>query len=260
LTMVVEAEEPRAGAVVDTILDQDPKSGRIVARGTVVKVTVSVAPASVAIPDLVGLTVERAATIVEAAGLVLEVASEEESEDRSPGVILNQEPVEGSVVDRGGRVRVRVSKGPPPSARLRLVRVGVTYVEEDDLAEITVLLRNDGDQVGIVTAVEIRITGYQFIIASGQIRSSATYDVELPITAPLPDMFAGGEPRVIEASVEQFVDPVGPTALDQFVIRLAPEPGGPAGIHDYVFDIAVIYDEGTRTNMSESLTARLGAR
>jgi serine/threonine-protein kinase len=65
----------------------------------------------VTVPDLTNNTLEGAKAISERLGLMPEVSEEVESE-MAPGLICAQNPLAGSVVRRGSKVAVSVSKGP----------------------------------------------------------------------------------------------------------------------------------------------------
>ncbi|MTV25171.1 Stk1 family PASTA domain-containing Ser/Thr kinase [Nitriliruptoraceae bacterium ZYF776] len=65
----------------------------------------------VAVPDLVGLTVEQAQDQLEQRGLVLGDVEEEADEDAEPGTILRTNPGEGEQVDEGSAVDIVISTG-----------------------------------------------------------------------------------------------------------------------------------------------------
>jgi len=74
----------------------------------------SAAGGTVAAPQLVGLTQDEAAARAAKAGLVVNVQLREV--DDPAGRVISQSPAAGSFLDDGGKVRLVVSRGPPPVA------------------------------------------------------------------------------------------------------------------------------------------------
>jgi len=112
LRVVVSArrQDPRAG--VGVILAQDPPPGREVARGAVVRLTVS--QGSGVVPDLHGLAVLQAARQLEAAGLRLGRVSYTYDDRTASGAVIYQFVGPGTRLAPNGAVDVLVSQGPPP--------------------------------------------------------------------------------------------------------------------------------------------------
>jgi eukaryotic-like serine/threonine-protein kinase len=71
------------------------------------------APETVAVPDLAGMTVAEAETALAEIGLILRVASYEDSETMPKGVVLSQDAPPGYQARTGATVAVAVSSGPP---------------------------------------------------------------------------------------------------------------------------------------------------
>ncbi len=63
------------------------------------------------IPEIVGLSVEQAETLLKESGLGVRVILEEYNPDKPSGVILSQNPEAGSIIKKGRNIRVTVSKG-----------------------------------------------------------------------------------------------------------------------------------------------------
>jgi eukaryotic-like serine/threonine-protein kinase len=98
----LEVEEGR-------VIEQNPKEGTSVSRGSTVTITVSSGPREVEVPDLVGLTYEEAVDALNEVNL--EPRRVEVFSQRQPGEVVNQDPKSGERVDEGTEVEVRVSKG-----------------------------------------------------------------------------------------------------------------------------------------------------
>lgn len=65
----------------------------------------------VKVPDLTGMTVDEATAVLEPLGLKIEVAREVASSSHPAGAIVRQDPKAGDRMDKGGIVKVQISKG-----------------------------------------------------------------------------------------------------------------------------------------------------
>lgn len=81
------------------------------------------APKHVAVPKVVGQTVDAATALLDGKDLLIEVVGTEESEEVDPGTILRQDPEKEDVVKPGTTVKVIVAKG------IEVVEVEVPDVE-----------------------------------------------------------------------------------------------------------------------------------
>jgi len=63
------------------------------------------------VPNVVGETTENATAILKKKGLVLEISKKVIDVDKPEGVVISQNPQEGSSISRGGTVKVVVTKG-----------------------------------------------------------------------------------------------------------------------------------------------------
>jgi serine/threonine protein kinase len=68
----------------------------------------------VEVPRVVGLSLDEAQQRLEGAGLELGSQTEAQSEEVAEGVVIEQNPAQGTEVDRGSNVDLIVSTGPPP--------------------------------------------------------------------------------------------------------------------------------------------------
>jgi len=92
------------------VISQSPQSGSQVPKGSVVTVHVSAGPESVAVPHVVGLQVDAAEALVEAAGL--KPARQDQFSDTVPsGEVILSTPSEGQTLARGKVVLLTVSGG-----------------------------------------------------------------------------------------------------------------------------------------------------
>ncbi len=112
--LVVASTEQKTNATVPAgnAVKTDPAAGETVAPGTPVTLTVSRGPKQVTVPSIVGLPEADALAALEAAELVAGERSEANDESVAQGVVLSQDPTEGTTLDKDGSVAYTVSLGP----------------------------------------------------------------------------------------------------------------------------------------------------
>ena len=95
-----------------TVISQDPRSGTRISKGQTVDITVSKGQKikKVSVPDVKGVPVDRARTIIEGSSLSVGGTSEQES-TQAAGTVVSQSPAAGTEVDAGSSVRLVVSSG-----------------------------------------------------------------------------------------------------------------------------------------------------
>ncbi|TDB80257.1 Stk1 family PASTA domain-containing Ser/Thr kinase [Micromonospora sp. KC721] len=96
-----------AGVVVDS----NPKVGAEVKPGSKVTLVLSKGRAPVTVPNLVGKNLNDARATLDRLGLVLTETYEDS--DKPKDEVLKQSPASGAGVERGAKVRLHLSKGPP---------------------------------------------------------------------------------------------------------------------------------------------------
>jgi serine/threonine-protein kinase len=106
----VEVERVRHEAEIDTVVDQDPNGGDRAPEGDTVTLTVSQGPGQVRVPSVRGSPRERAFRELERAGLKV-TADPQPSNTVPEGTVIGTSPREGTLVDRGSRVRLFISSG-----------------------------------------------------------------------------------------------------------------------------------------------------
>ncbi|MHA7239035.1 Stk1 family PASTA domain-containing Ser/Thr kinase [Arthrobacter sp. TMS1-12-1] len=117
LVMGAVGEEYSESIPAGEVLRQDPGQGTERRRGSGVDLVVSLGPAPVAVPDVVGLPERDAVDTLEGAGLVPVVGGTREYSRTVPaGAVVGQNP-SGTDVQRGSEVALTLSRGP------RLVQV-----------------------------------------------------------------------------------------------------------------------------------------
>ncbi|MFE5342756.1 Stk1 family PASTA domain-containing Ser/Thr kinase [Isoptericola sp. NPDC056578] len=101
-----ESTEPE-----NTFLGQNPAGGAEVDRGTIVTVTFSAGPDTVAVPKLSGLTQDEAEAELEKLNLTLGEVSQENSKGVEKDHVVKSDPAEGQAVSEGSAVDIVVSTG-----------------------------------------------------------------------------------------------------------------------------------------------------
>ena len=113
LSVTRVARETDDETEVGRVLEQDPRPGTQLARGDgVVTLTVGVAPDTVEVPPLEGLTQSEAQAALSEAGLRLGSTIPEASADIEPDLVIRSEPAEGDEVPPETVVDIVVSTGP----------------------------------------------------------------------------------------------------------------------------------------------------
>jgi len=100
--------------VVDAgnVMDQTPSGGALVNIGSTVDIVVSLGPAPILTPDVLGLPQADAETAIVAAGLVVGVITPFPSDTVPAGNVISQSPLVGYPVGPGTAVDLTVSSGP----------------------------------------------------------------------------------------------------------------------------------------------------
>ena len=103
-----------------TVISQDPRSGTRISKGQTVDITVSKGQKikKVSVPDVKGVPVDRARTIIEGSSLSVGGTSEQES-TQAAGTVVSQSPAVGTEVDAGSSVRLVVSSGKKSSGNTK---------------------------------------------------------------------------------------------------------------------------------------------
>lgn len=103
-------DRPDDGAAPGTVVEQDPKAGAEVDKGSEVRLFVAVATGKVEVPSLVNLKQAEAEAMLRDLGLVA-VFQPVKNSSVGEGFVFEQDPAPKTAVDKGSRVTVRVSSG-----------------------------------------------------------------------------------------------------------------------------------------------------
>lgn len=105
VTDSVEGPEPRG-----TVRSVDPEPGTELALPAEVRIEVSLGPPQVQVPVLLGMTEDRATSALDSLGLVLGEVDTEFRFGLARGIVVEQDPAAGTMVDRGSAVRIVVGR------------------------------------------------------------------------------------------------------------------------------------------------------
>jgi serine/threonine-protein kinase len=105
-----------ASAPKDTVLDVSPAVGAQATEGTTVTLTISQGRQPVRVPQLTGLSLDAARTLLTKLGLSLNVDQQLPSDTVAAGTIVSQSQAGGAQVDPGSTIGVTVSSGGAPVA------------------------------------------------------------------------------------------------------------------------------------------------
>ena len=115
-TLVNAGLNPKAFPVpstqpVDTVVGQDPVAGKVVEKGSAVRINYSSGPAQVAVPSVIGLTFDQASVTLQQQGFGVKRVDVDSNDPK--GNVVNQSPT--GQAQKGSTITLSVSKGPKQS-------------------------------------------------------------------------------------------------------------------------------------------------
>lgn len=125
------------------VIDQDPKPGSKLSKGSGVLLFVSKGPQPVSrqVPSLIGLTVDEARAELDKLKLKLDPnAGRATSTNYFAGQIVNQSPAKGTEVQEGSIVQVILSNGPGPARKV--ARVETTIPDDNRDHELRIVVKD----------------------------------------------------------------------------------------------------------------------
>ncbi|MEU0218031.1 Stk1 family PASTA domain-containing Ser/Thr kinase [Streptomyces sp. NPDC006265] len=102
------SSKPCDGQGKGKVCFQNPKAGDQVNKGDTISLVVSTGAPKVAVPDVTGLTYEKASAQLEDKGFNVEQKTEES--DRTPGVVFKQDPAGDTEQEKGSTITLTVAK------------------------------------------------------------------------------------------------------------------------------------------------------
>ncbi|MER5450147.1 Stk1 family PASTA domain-containing Ser/Thr kinase [Streptomyces sp. NPDC002766] len=103
-------KKPCENQSTGTVCSQDPAKNSDVKKGTAVNLVVSTGAPKVTVPDVRGLTYDKAKSQLEGKGFVVEQKTQESSQ--TPGIVLSQNPKGDTEKEKGTTVTLTVAKAP----------------------------------------------------------------------------------------------------------------------------------------------------
>jgi serine/threonine-protein kinase len=113
--LVPVVQQKESDAPEGQVIEQDPVAGTKVAKGDRVTMTVSKGPATVAVPDVVGLTRGDARGELQAAGFNVQVKTRDSQDPGDDDIVLDQRPGHGTQLKKGRTVVLYVGRYVPPA-------------------------------------------------------------------------------------------------------------------------------------------------
>jgi eukaryotic-like serine/threonine-protein kinase len=105
-----DVHEVPGGAKAGVVTAQDPKAGTKLAEGAKVRINVAKGPTPVAVPRVIGSTIEAAASSLQQLGFHVSTTYADSSQPEN--TVIDQTPKPGQTAGKGSAVSLTVSKGP----------------------------------------------------------------------------------------------------------------------------------------------------
>ena len=95
-----------------SVISHDPAGPSVVAKGSLVNLVISSGPGAETVPDVVGMTQAAATLALYTAGFGVEI-TQQTSNTEPTGSVISQDPLGGSGLVHGSKVKLVLSSGPP---------------------------------------------------------------------------------------------------------------------------------------------------
>jgi serine/threonine-protein kinase len=115
------------------VIGTDPAKDTVLPPGTEVTVRVSKGKAPVPVPNVVGMDLTAAQQQLQ--GLGLSVAVQQQQSDKPANQVIGQDPPEGSGLEKGARIILTVSTGPPLVAVPDVSNKGLTFDQANQMLQ-----------------------------------------------------------------------------------------------------------------------------
>jgi eukaryotic-like serine/threonine-protein kinase len=115
------------------VLSTEPPKGTVVPPGTEIVVKVSKGKAPISVPNVVGKDLSEAQQTLQ--GLGLTVAVTQQQSDKPANQVIGQDPPDGSGVEKGARVILTVSSGPPMVAVPDVTNKGYNFDQANQILQ-----------------------------------------------------------------------------------------------------------------------------
>ena len=113
LGLIKEGAEYNQNIPAGVVIRQTPPPGINVKEGKIIKITISQGGEIVYVPDLIGDTIRSSNIALKSVGLILGELTKKASVKYEEGIVLAQDPVAGSAVEKDTAINLLVSNGAP---------------------------------------------------------------------------------------------------------------------------------------------------
>ena len=113
LGLIKEGAEYNQNIPAGVVIRQTPPPGINVKEGKIIKITISQGGEIVYVPDLIGDTIRSSNIALKSLGLILGELTKKSSIKYEEGIVLAQDPVAGSAVEKDTAINLLVSNGAP---------------------------------------------------------------------------------------------------------------------------------------------------
>ena len=121
----------------DLVIRSDPNAGESIEKGAQVNLILSGGRGQIPVPEVAGVTLDRARALLEGAGLRVGQQRSERSDQVEQGRVIRSDPGSGREVDRGSQVNLVISDGrvpiPVPDLRGMTLREASSVLERFEL-------------------------------------------------------------------------------------------------------------------------------
>ncbi|MEU5098315.1 Stk1 family PASTA domain-containing Ser/Thr kinase [Streptomyces sp. NPDC020996] len=141
----VETKTQESSEDPNTVLDQDPKLGKEVEKGSTITLTIAKAAATVTVPDVANKTCDEARAQMTASNLVGNCTDVETDNAALVGKVVGTSPAAGTQVKKNSAVTIQIGKAKENQ------QVQVPNIQGQKLKDVRKALQQVGLQVGNVT-------------------------------------------------------------------------------------------------------------
>ncbi len=210
LTIGPTATTPSSAVPQGAVISQLPAAGGHVSLGTAVSLVVSTGPATVLVPDVVGLPQSAATGLLSAAGLAVAAISGANSATMAPGGVISQSPAAGTTVAAASAVALVVSTGPEGEG----VPVTVPNVVGQSSAAAAAAIADAGLTPGAVAAAASPTVPAGIVIAQSPVAGTAAAEwslVSLVVSSGPPPVVVPGVVGLTQAAAASALTGAGLT-------------------------------------------------
>lgn len=193
---VVEVNSDQAPG---TVTAQDPRAGTVVVAGAEVRVNVSKGPKEVAVPSVIGLSYDVAASQLQLAGFT--VGRVDVDSEQAADTVVDQSPPANSTASKGSSVTLSVSKGPTTET--------VPDVALQPIADARATLRAAGFKV-VVVRQETDDPSFDAVVIAQDPAGNSEAEPESTVTLTVGLYVAPPDPGVTDTTATDTTETIVP--------------------------------------------------